>query len=60
MSDVPSFEALMDAQIAAEDAVGALGLEVWSVADPATGEVVLHLSNTHARYTREDSIHTKD
>ena len=37
--------ALLAAQIAAEDAVLAQGLEVWSVADPATGEVVLHVSN---------------
>jgi len=36
--------ALLAAQIAAEDAVLAQGLEVWSVADPATGEVVLHVS----------------
>ena len=38
-----SLDALLAAQIAAEDAVLAQGLEVWSVADPATGEVVLHV-----------------
>jgi len=40
--------ALLAAQIAAEDAVLAQGLEVWSVADPATGEVVLHLTHKAA------------
>lgn len=45
MTDAPSIDALMAAQVAAEDAVLAQGLEVWSVADPATGEVVLHLTN---------------
>lgn len=45
MTNAPSLDALMAAQIAAEDAVLAQGLEVWSVADPATGEVVLHVTN---------------
>lgn len=44
MTNAPSLDALLAAQIAAEDAVLAQGLEVWSVADPATGEVVLHLT----------------
>jgi len=48
MTDAPSLEALMAAQIAAEDTVLAQGLEVWSVADPATGEVVLHLSGARS------------
>ena len=43
MTDATSLDALLAAQIAAEDAVLAQGLEVWSVADPATGEVVLHV-----------------
>ena len=44
MTDAPSLEALMAAQVAAEDAVLAQGLEVWSVADPDAGEVVLHMT----------------
>ena len=48
MCDTPNLDALMAAQIAAEDAVLAQGLEVWSVADPATGEVVLHVSGARS------------
>jgi len=48
MTDAPSLDALLAAQIAAEDTVLAQGLEVWSVADPATGEVVLHLSGARS------------
>ena len=46
--NVPNLDALMAAQIAAEDAVLAQGLEVWSVADPDAGEVVLHLSGARS------------
>ena len=48
MTDAPSLDTLLAAQIAAEDAVLAQGLEVWSMADPATGEVVLHLSGARS------------
>lgn len=44
MTDAPNLNALLATQIAAEDALLAQGLEVWSMADPATGEVVLHVT----------------
>ena len=48
MIHATSLDTLLAAQIAAEDAVLAQGLEVWSVADPATGEVVLHVSGARS------------
>ena len=44
MIHATSLDTLLAAQIAAEDAVLAQGLEVWSVADPDAGEVVLHMT----------------
>jgi len=48
VTNAPTLDALLAAQVAAEDAVLAQGLEVWSVADPARGEVVLHVSGARS------------
>lgn len=43
MTEVLTYDDLLAAQIAAEDAVLAKGAEVWSVADPEAMTVTLHL-----------------